>query len=170
MKLTQAVARPGASAALLALPARDSTQLRAAVDWAGSLIQAGGRGPVLLFSGANALAAAAALAKGLGVTLYRIDLSAVVGKYIGETEKNLAAAFAAARRTGAVLLFDEADALFGKRSDVKDSHDRYANIEIGYLLQRLESYAGIVVIASSGPPPPATWQRRMRAYRFPPDA
>ena len=77
-----------------------------------------------------------------GSNLYRIDLSAVVSKYIGETEKNLRRLFDAAEDGGAILFFDEADALFGKRSEVKDSHDRYANIEINYLLQRMEALRG----------------------------
>jgi hypothetical protein len=86
---------------------------------------------------------------GLGLDLYRIDLSAVVSKYIGETEKNLRRLFDAAEEGGAILFFDEADALFGKRSEVKDSHDRYANIEINYLLQRMEAYRGLAILASN---------------------
>jgi phage tail sheath protein FI len=93
--------------------------------------------------------AAEVLAADLGLDLYRIDLSAVVSKYIGETEKNLRRVFDAAEEGGAVLLFDEADALFGRRSDVKDSHDRYANIEVDYLLQRMESYRGLAILAAS---------------------
>src|SRR3546814_295367 len=85
----------------------------------------------------------------LGLSLYRIDLSAVVSKYIGETEKNLRKLFDAAEGGGAILFFDEADALFGKRSEVKDSHDRYANIEVNYLLQRLESFGGLAVLATN---------------------
>jgi len=84
--------------------------------------------------------AAEILANQLNLDLYRIDLSAVVSKYIGETEKNLRRVFDAAEQGGAILFFDEADALFGKRSEVKDSHDRYANIEVSYLLQRMEDY------------------------------
>ena len=83
------------------------------------------------------------------MTLYRIDLSAVVSKYIGETEKNLRKLFDAAEDGGAILFFDEADALFGKRSEVKDSHDRYANIEINYLLQRMEAYRGLAILATN---------------------
>jgi SpoVK/Ycf46/Vps4 family AAA+-type ATPase len=83
------------------------------------------------------------------LNLYRIDLSAVVSKYIGETEKNLRRLFDAAEDGGAILFFDEADALFGKRSEVKDSHDRYANIEINYLLQRLEAYRGLAILATN---------------------
>jgi len=93
--------------------------------------------------------AAEVLARELGLLLYRIDLSAVVSKYIGETEKNLRRLFDAADDGGAILFFDEADALFGRRSEVKDSHDRYANIEINYLLQRMESYRGLAILATN---------------------
>jgi SpoVK/Ycf46/Vps4 family AAA+-type ATPase len=89
------------------------------------------------------------LADELRLSLYRIDLSTVVSKYIGETEKNLRRLFDAAEDGGAILFFDEADALFGKRSEVKDSHDRYANIEINYLLQRIESYRGLAILATN---------------------
>jgi SpoVK/Ycf46/Vps4 family AAA+-type ATPase len=89
------------------------------------------------------------LANELRLDLFRIDLSAVVSKYIGETEKNLRRVFDAAEEGGAVLLFDEADALFGKRSEVKDSHDRYANVEISYLLQRMEAYRGLAVLTTN---------------------
>jgi SpoVK/Ycf46/Vps4 family AAA+-type ATPase len=93
--------------------------------------------------------AAEVLANALRLDLYRIDLSSVVSKYIGETEKNLRRVFDAAEDGGAILFFDEADALFGKRSEVKDSHDRYANIEINYLLQRMEQYRGLAVLATN---------------------
>jgi SpoVK/Ycf46/Vps4 family AAA+-type ATPase len=93
--------------------------------------------------------AAEVLANALDLDLYRIDLSRVVSKYIGETEKNLARVFDAAESGGAILLFDEADALFGKRSEVKDSHDRYANIEVSYLLQRMEAYRGLAVLTTN---------------------
>src|SRR5204863_5398739 len=93
--------------------------------------------------------AAEVIAKELRLNLYRIDLSAVVNKYIGETEKNLRRLFDAAEEGGSILFFDEADALFGKRSEVKDSHDRYANIEINYLLQRLEAYNGLAILATN---------------------
>jgi hypothetical protein len=89
------------------------------------------------------------LAQKLRLDLYRIDLSQVVSKYIGETEKNLRRVFDAAEGGGAILLFDEADALFGKRSEVKDSHDRYANIEVSYLLQRMEEYSGLAILATN---------------------
>ena len=100
-------------------------------------------------SGTGKTMAAEALARDLRLSLYRIDLSAVVSKYIGETEKNLRRLFEAAEQGAAVLFFDEADALFGKRSEVKDSHDRYANIEINYLLQRMESYRGVAILATN---------------------
>lgn len=100
-------------------------------------------------SGTGKTMAAEVIANALGVALYRIDLSAVVSKYIGETEKNLSRMFDAAEQGGAILLFDEADALFGKRSEVKDSHDRYANIEINYLLQRMESFRGLAILATN---------------------
>jgi hypothetical protein len=93
--------------------------------------------------------AAEVIADQLRLNLYRIDLSAVVSKYIGETEKNLRRLFDAAEDGGAILFFDEADALFGKRSEVKDSHDRYANIEVNYLLQRMESYGGLAILATN---------------------
>jgi SpoVK/Ycf46/Vps4 family AAA+-type ATPase len=100
-------------------------------------------------SGTGKTMAAEVLARDLRLSLYRIDLSAVVSKYIGETEKNLRRVFEAAEQGAAVLFFDEADALFGKRSEVKDSHDRYANIEVNYLLQRMESYRGVAVLATN---------------------
>ena len=88
------------------------------------------------------------LASELNVPLYKVELSQVASKYIGETEKNLSVLFSDAEKQGAILFFDEADALFGKRSEVKDGHDRYANIEPAYLLQRLESYSGLTILAS----------------------
>ncbi|HXT63362.1 MAG TPA: ATP-binding protein [Pyrinomonadaceae bacterium] len=100
-------------------------------------------------SGTGKTLAAEVLANDLQLDLYRIDLSQVVSKYIGETEKNLRAVFDAAETSGAVLLFDEADALFGKRSEVRDSHDRYANIEVSYLLQRMESYRGLAILTTN---------------------
>jgi len=100
-------------------------------------------------SGTGKTMAAEVIARELRLNLYRIDLSAVVSKYIGETEKNLRRLFDAAEDGGAILFFDEADAIFGKRSEVKDSHDRYANIEVNYLLQRMEAYRGLAVLASN---------------------
>jgi hypothetical protein len=147
----------------LVLPPRTMGQLRevlAAVrhrarvhaDW-GFREQLGlGDGLVVLFggpSGTGKTLAAQVLAHELGASLHRIDLSAVVSKYIGETEKNLATVFEAAHDASAILFFDEADALFGKRSEVKDAHDRHANIEVAYLLQRLEEHPGLVVLATN---------------------
>jgi hypothetical protein len=111
-----------------------------------------GQGISALFagpSGTGKTMAAEVLARRLDLGLYRVDLSAVVSKYIGETEKNLRRVFDAAEDGGAILFFDEADALFGKRSEVKDSHDRYANIEINYLLQRMEAYRGLAILATN---------------------
>ena len=93
--------------------------------------------------------AADIIAGELGLNLYKIDLSIVVSKYIGETEKNLSLVFQEAESSHSILFFDEADALFGKRSEVKDAHDRYANIETGYLLQRMEEYEGVVILATN---------------------
>jgi SpoVK/Ycf46/Vps4 family AAA+-type ATPase len=109
------------------------------------------KGIGVLFVGAQdkqQTAAAQMLAKELGRDLYRVDLSKIVSKYIGETEKNLRQVFAAVRASDSILFFDEADALFGKRSEVKDGHDRYANIEINYLLQQIEKYDGITIITA----------------------
>lgn len=111
-----------------------------------------GLGISALFSGPSGTGktlAAEVLANELRLDLYRIDLSQVVSKYIGETEKNLRRVFDSAEEGGALLLFDEADALFGKRSEVKDSHDRYANIEISYLLQRMEAYRGLAILTTN---------------------
>lgn len=100
-------------------------------------------------SGTGKSLAAEVLANELNLDLYRIDLSGVVSKYIGETEKNLRRVFDAAENSGAILLFDEADALFGARSEVKDSHDRYANVEVSYLLQRMEAYSGLAILTTN---------------------
>jgi SpoVK/Ycf46/Vps4 family AAA+-type ATPase len=100
-------------------------------------------------SGTGKTLSAEVLANILDLDLFRIDLSSVVSKYIGETEKNLRRIFDAADGGGVILLFDEADALFGKRSEVKDSHDRYANIEVSYLLQRMESYRGLAILTTN---------------------
>jgi hypothetical protein len=111
-----------------------------------------GNGVTALFAGQSGTGkslAAEIVAHELDLTLYRVDLSGVVSKYIGETERNLRRVFDAADEGGVLLLFDEADALFGKRSDVKDSHDRYANIEVNYLLQRMEDYAGIAILTTN---------------------
>jgi SpoVK/Ycf46/Vps4 family AAA+-type ATPase len=124
-------------------------------------------------SGTGKTLAAEVMAGELRLDLYRIDLSAVVSKYIGETEKNLKQVFDAAEEGGALLLFDEADALFGKRGEVKDSHDRYANIEVGYLLQRMEAYRGLAILTTNLKSSlDKAFQRRLRfSVNFPfPDA
>ena len=111
-----------------------------------------GQGISALFSGASGTGktmAAEIMAHHLQLDLYRIDLASMVSKYIGETEKNLKKVFDAAEQSGAILFFDEADALFGKRTEVKDSHDRYANIEVDYLLQRMEAYRGLAILATN---------------------
>jgi hypothetical protein len=111
-----------------------------------------GKGLKALFagpSGTGKTMTAEVLSRELGLDLYKIDLSTVVSKYIGETEKNLDRIFRAAQSSNAILFFDEADALFGKRSEVKDAHDRYANIEVAYLLQKIEEYDGFVILATN---------------------
>lgn len=121
-------------------------------DWGFAKKISLGKGLNALFSGPSGTGktmAAEVIAGEVGLELYKIDLSCVVSKYIGETEKNLAGIFKEAETANAILFFDEADALFGKRSEVKDSHDRYANIEIGYLLQRMEEYQGVTILATN---------------------
>ena len=100
-------------------------------------------------SGTGKTMASRVLARELGLEIFRLDLATVVSKYIGETEKNLDRVFEAADGSNAILFFDEADALFGKRSEVKDAHDRYANIEVAYLLQKMETYPGAVILATN---------------------
>lgn len=121
-------------------------------DWGFASRTGRGLGITALFageSGTGKTLAAEVLAATLGLDLYLVDLSGVVSKYIGETEKNLRRLFDAAEESGAILFFDEADALFGKRSEVRDSHDRYANIEVNYLLQRMEAYRGLAILATN---------------------
>jgi ATPase family associated with various cellular activities (AAA) len=121
-------------------------------EWGFAARDSRGQGVTALFagvSGSGKTMAAEVVARELELDLYRIDLSGVVSKYIGETEKNLRRVFEAAEDSGAILLFDEADALFGRRSEVKDSHDRYANIEVSYLLQRMEAYRGVAILTTN---------------------
>jgi SpoVK/Ycf46/Vps4 family AAA+-type ATPase len=121
-------------------------------DWGFDARLSLGKGTTALFagpSGTGKTLAAEVLARELGLDLHRIDLAGVVSKYIGETEKNLDRIFVAAETANAILFFDEADALFGKRSEVRDSHDRYANLEIAYLLQKMEQYEGVVILATN---------------------
>ncbi|MDI7274997.1 MAG: ATP-binding protein, partial [Anaerolineae bacterium] len=121
-------------------------------DWGVGQKLASSPGVTMLFAGppgTGKTMAAEIMAAELGLDLYKIDLSTVVSKYIGETEKNLERIFTEAATSNAILFFDEADALFGKRSEVRDSHDRYANIEISYLLQRMEAYEGVTILATN---------------------
>jgi ATPase family associated with various cellular activities (AAA)/Winged helix domain, variant len=144
---------PPAESALLRDVAEQVAQRTTVYEkWGFSQKMSRGLGISALFagdSGTGKTMAAEVIANDLQLNLYRIDLSAVVSKYIGETEKNLRRLFDAAENGGAILFFDEADALFGKRSEVKDSHDRYANIEINYLLQRMEAYRGLAILATN---------------------
>ena len=163
-------ARPGVSRVLpqadwsaLLLPQAAIEPLQSAVrrvlqqitvldDWGFAQGRTGRRGVRMLFygpPGTGKTLAAEVMARALGVDLLVVDLSALVSKYIGETEKNLAAVFDVAERSRALLLFDEADALFGKRTDAQDAHDRYANMETAYLLQRLERYEGVAVLTTN---------------------
>jgi ATP-dependent 26S proteasome regulatory subunit len=121
-------------------------------EWGFERRIASGRGVKALFAGGSGTGktmTASVIAQDLGLDLYKIDLSSIVSKYIGETEKNLDRIFQAAQSSNAILFFDEADALFGKRSEVKDAHDRYANIEVSYLLQKVEDHEGVVILASN---------------------
>ena len=121
-------------------------------EWGFSSRLSRGRGISALFagpSGTGKTMAAEILARELELDLYVVDLAGMVSKYIGETEKNLRRVFDAAEQSGAILFFDEADALFGKRSEVKDSHDRYANIEVNYLLQKMEQYQGLAILSTN---------------------
>jgi hypothetical protein len=158
------------------LAAQVQQRLKVYESWGFSDKSQRGLGLSALFSGPSGTGktlAAEVLAGELKLDLYRIDLSAVVSKYIGETEKNLKQVFDAAEEGGALLLFDEADALFGKRSEVRDSHDRYANIEVGYLLQRMEAYRGLAILTTNLKASlDKAFQRRLRfSVNFPfPDA
>ncbi|HEY2471695.1 MAG TPA: ATP-binding protein [Terracidiphilus sp.] len=137
---------------LLRLSAQARHRLTVYEDWGFGDRGRRGLGITALFagpSGTGKTLAAEVLAGVLGLDLFRIDLSAIVSKYIGESEKNLKQVFDAAEEGGVVLLFDEADALFGKRSEVRDSHDRYANIEVSYLLQRMETFEGLAVLTTN---------------------
>jgi hypothetical protein len=149
----------------IVLPAAQFEQMREIQDaiahrhvvygsWGFDRKLARGRGVTALFvgpSGTGKTMGAEVLAYELSLDLYRIDLAGVVSKYIGETEKNISRIFEEARTSNAILFFDEADALFGKRSEVRDAHDRYANIEVAHLLQEMESYEGIAILATNLP-------------------
>ena len=162
-----------AMAVLAAIRAQLRQRQRVLADWGfGAMAGRRGGGVSALFageSGTGKTLAAEALAGELGIDLFRIDLSAVISKYIGETEKNLETLFRAAEASGAGLVFDEADACFGKRTEVRDSHDRYANQEVSYLLQRLERFAGLAVLTTNQPDAlDDAFQRRLTfVLRFP---
>jgi hypothetical protein len=137
---------------LRALAGRVRQRGRVLDDWRLASAASRGRGVTVLFagdSGTGKTMSAEVVAHSLGLDLYVIDLSSVVDKYIGETEKNLDRIFAEADRVNGVLLFDEADAIFGKRSEVKDARDRYANVEVAYLLQRMEQFEGVAILTTN---------------------
>ncbi len=139
-------------AQLLELCDRVASGERVLADWGIGAMLPFGRGVAALFTGppgTGKTTGAAIVAGELGLDLYRIDLSRVVSKYIGDTEKNLDRVFTAARDASAILLFDEADALFGKRSAIRDAHDRYANVETAYLLQKMEEHDGVAILATN---------------------
>lgn len=135
------------------------------------VVQPGTRQKPLLLSGRNASAAAALIARQMGLDLFRIDLSAVVSQFLGDTEKNLKRLFDDAETDSKVLLLDEAEALFGKRTEVRNAHARYAKTELALLLQRIEGYKGATILVSrSRLTLPMMLQRRFRIYGFPPSA
>jgi SpoVK/Ycf46/Vps4 family AAA+-type ATPase len=159
-KSAKAASKPNAR-----LPAKDLAHVRAITATANARTNS----KALLLSGSNAAAAAESIARELRRDLLRVDLAAVVSRSIGETQKNIDRLFAEAEANDAILLFDEADALFGRRSEVRDAHDRYANIEIGYLLQRIEEHRSLVLLVSKPKLTlPVALQRRLSVYRFPP--
>jgi hypothetical protein len=176
---------------LYEIAAQVAQRARVYQDWGFGAKLNRGRGISALFAGASGTGksmAAEVLADHLRLDLFRIDLAGVISKYIGETERNLRSIFAAAERGGVILFFDECDALFGKRSEVKDSHDRYANIEVNYLLQRMEDFRGLAILATNRksaldsafvrrlrfivdfPFPDAAHRRRIWESVFPPQA
>lgn len=137
---------------LQAIAAQVRQRLKVYQDWGFGKNKQRGLGITALFAGASGTGktlAAEAIAAELNLDVYRIDLSSIISKYIGETEKNLRKLFDAAESGGVILLFDEADALFGKRSEVKDSHDRHANVEVAYLLQRMEAFQGLAILTTN---------------------
>jgi AAA+ superfamily predicted ATPase len=152
VRLDQVVVPDDARNTLEAMVSAVRVHHRILADWSPRSAGARGLGITALFSGESGTGktmAAEAIAGELRLDLYKVEVSAVVSKYIGETEKNLRRIFAAAEAGGGVLLFDEADTIFGKRSEVHDAHDRYANTEVGYLLQLMESYAGLAILTTN---------------------
>lgn len=154
MSLDDLVVHDTARTVLSQIIARQRNRTRVLDEWGFRHSGGGPQGMSVLFagpSGTGKTMAAEALAHALKLDLFRVDLSRIVDKYIGETEKRLAALFEAADSTDAILLFDEADVLFGRRTEVRDSHDHYANLEVGYLLQRIESFRGIAILTTNLP-------------------
>ncbi|WP_413740581.1 ATP-binding protein [Sphingomonas sp. Sphisp66] len=152
MTMDNLVLPENARAVLGQIIARQRNRARVMEEWGFAGAGGGAQGMSVLFagpSGTGKTMAAEALAHTLSLDLFRVDLSRIVDKYIGETEKRLAALFDAADMTDAILLFDEADVLFGRRTEVRDSHDHYANLEVGYLLQRIEAFRGIAVLTTN---------------------
>jgi hypothetical protein len=146
------VLAPDVTAALRGIVAHVRHRALVHDAWGFARASSRGRGVAALFtgpSGTGKTTAAEIVARELGFDLYRVDLAGVVSKYIGETEKNLRRLFDAAESGGCVLFFDEAEALFGKRGEIRDGHDRYANIEIDYLLQRIEAFRGVAILATN---------------------
>lgn len=146
------VLSPGTAAHLREFEAQAAGRAQVLDDWGFSRLVSLGRGITALFagpSGTGKTMAAQVLARSLGLDLYRVDLAGIMSKYIGETEKQLREVFAACERAPVLLLFDEADALFGRRTQVSDAHDRYANVEIDYLLQRMEQFDGAAILATN---------------------
>jgi hypothetical protein len=169
MKPPSNVARPATtiSGPSIRLPAKDLAQVRAIA--ATVVLRTNSRRKPLLFIGAHALAAAEAMAAILRRNLLTAGLSSVVSQFIGETEKNLDQVFDEAEASGAILLFDEADALFGKRSDVKDARDRFIELAVDDLLRHTGQYGGLVILVSrSGPSLSMLLRRRFLTYDFPP--
>lgn len=158
-----------------ALPAATQQSLQKIAAAVASPKPAAPRGVVALFAGtdrASQAAAATVLAQHTARPLLRVDLSKVVSKYIGETEKNLSRLFDRAQAANAILFFDEADALFGKRSKVQDSHDRFASVEISFLLQRMEAFQGLAILATNDVKriDPAVKKLCSYVVKFPPKA
>jgi SpoVK/Ycf46/Vps4 family AAA+-type ATPase len=146
------VLAPSTAESLRGLAARARRRSRVLDEWGMRPGGGRGRGITVLFagdSGTGKTMSAEVVAGDLGLDLYTVNLATVVDKYVGETEKNLERIFTEADGVNAVLLFDEADAIFGKRSEVKDANDRYANIEVAYLLQRMETFDGIAILATN---------------------
>ncbi len=167
MKGATEVARLAGRASMpgIRLTAQDMAQVRTIAT---TLRKSFGRKPLVL-SGRGAAVAARAIATELGLDFFKIDLSAVISKFVGDTEKNLARIFDATEASGAILLFDEADALFGQRTEVKDAHDRYSNAEINSLLRGLERGHGLVFLVSKITTVlPMKWRRQFSLQRFPP--